>query len=107
MQNFIRYKQTKKPKWLVPLLIFLVLGYFFINPASKPYACTADAKFCIDGTYVGRDSNNNCKFYDCPQIIQCDAGNLCDIGECYKFLNEKLPDKTRSQIKKMIKARRS
>ncbi|MBS3099857.1 hypothetical protein J4463_01415 [Candidatus Pacearchaeota archaeon] len=65
------------------------MGYFFINPASKPYACTADAKFCIDGTYVGRDSNNNCKFYDCPQIIQCDAGNLCDIGECYKFLNEK------------------
>src|SRR3990167_1033957 len=30
MQNFIRYKQTKKPKWLVPLLIFLVLGYFFL-----------------------------------------------------------------------------
>ena len=31
MQNFIRYKQnTKKPKWLVGLLIFLVLGYLFL-----------------------------------------------------------------------------
>src|SRR3989338_10855318 len=30
MQNFIRYKQTKRPKWLMPLLIFVVLGYFFL-----------------------------------------------------------------------------
>lgn len=29
MQNFIRYKQTKKPKWILALLVFLVLSYFF------------------------------------------------------------------------------
>ena len=29
-------------------------------------ACTMDAKMCPDGTYVGRDFNNNCEWKECP-----------------------------------------
>ena len=29
-------------------------------------ACTMDAKLCADGSYVGRDPQNNCEFRACP-----------------------------------------
>ncbi len=36
-------------------------------PTCKaPVFCTQEAKLCPDGTYVGRDSNNNCEFFPCP-----------------------------------------
>lgn len=28
--------------------------------------CTMDAKMCPDGSFVGRDGNNNCEFFPCP-----------------------------------------
>ena len=31
--------------------------------------CTADMKECPDGSFVGRDSNNNCQFKPCPISI--------------------------------------
>lgn len=33
---------------------------------GKAMACTMDAKQCPDGSYVGRDSANNCRFKACP-----------------------------------------
>lgn len=29
--------------------------------------CTMDAKMCSDGSFVGRDSTNNCEFFPCPE----------------------------------------
>ena len=29
-------------------------------------SCTADVKECADGSYIGRDPENNCKFEKCP-----------------------------------------
>lgn len=29
--------------------------------------CTKDLKICPDGSGVGRNSKNNCKFHDCPK----------------------------------------
>ncbi|MDP1694296.1 MAG: hypothetical protein Q8L34_02035 [Candidatus Woesearchaeota archaeon] len=52
----------------ISLLVLLVSGCIQIK---EPVACTDDAKACPDGTYVGRDSNNNCQFYPCPQPRQC------------------------------------
>jgi hypothetical protein len=34
--------------------------------ASKNVACTMEAKACPDGTYVGRDPAQGCKFKPCP-----------------------------------------
>lgn len=36
------------------------------NADEEPVFCTADAKLCPDGSYVGRDSANNCEFFECP-----------------------------------------
>ncbi len=36
------------------------------KPDKEIIFCTADAKVCPDGSYVGRDSNNNCEFKPCP-----------------------------------------
>lgn len=33
---------------------------------SKNLVCTQEAKQCLDGSYVGRDSQNNCEFAPCP-----------------------------------------
>jgi len=51
--------------------------------------CTADAKLCPDGSYVGRDSNNNCEFRPCPSTTSCSwrprADN--DYGLCKGFFS--------------------
>ena len=33
----------------------------------QPKMCTRDAKRCPDGSFVGRDPYNNCKWHDCPK----------------------------------------
>ena len=48
--------------------------------------CTADAKLCSDGSYVGKDSNNNCEYISCPEIVSCDASITCPKNyDCYKY----------------------
>jgi hypothetical protein len=42
------------------------LAYFSAKKANEPKACTMEAKECPDGSYVGRDSGNNCEFSPCP-----------------------------------------
>jgi len=37
---------------------------------KAPVACTLEAKLCPDGSYVGRDANNNCEFSPCPPCDQ-------------------------------------
>ena len=60
---------------------------------EAPVHCTADAKQCQDGSFVGRDSNNNCEFHPCPDpcdgackfnqdcllknVITCPEGMVC------------------------------
>ena len=64
-------------------------------PTCKPVVqvCTDDAKQCQDGSFVGRDSNNNCEFHPCPDpcdgackfnqdcllknVITCPEGMVC------------------------------
>jgi len=54
---------------LILLLVFVVAGYLFYQKNyAKPeqVACTADAKLCPDGSYVGR-TGANCEFASCPE----------------------------------------
>ena len=37
-----------------------------IPQPSEPKVCTQDAKLCPDGSYVGRDPDNNCQIKPCP-----------------------------------------
>lgn len=41
-----------------------------IVPSPTPSAtfCTADVRVCPEGSYVGRNPENNCQFYTCPTI---------------------------------------
>lgn len=34
---------------------------------STDLYCTQEVKRCPNGTYVGRDSRNNCEFHPCPK----------------------------------------
>ncbi|MBI5072800.1 hypothetical protein HZA99_03200 [Candidatus Woesearchaeota archaeon] len=34
--------------------------------AGDQIVCTADVQECSDGSFVGRDVNNNCEFKECP-----------------------------------------
>ncbi len=57
------------------VVVFILGGLLYIyNPEpveyknpneEEPVACTADAKLCPDGSYVGR-SGPNCEFDPCP-----------------------------------------
>ncbi len=47
-------------------------------PADAQVACTADAKLCPDGSYVGRDPSNNCAWYRCP----ASTAKLCKPYQC-------------------------
>ncbi len=62
-----------KSKSIIILVIALILigaGIFLVvKSLSKPTGgdvCTQDAQECPDGSFVGRNANNNCEFYDCP-----------------------------------------
>lgn len=43
---------------------------------DSPVICTMDAKMCPDGSFVGRDSDNNCEFFPCKKIEDIEQGNL-------------------------------
>lgn len=53
--------------------------------------CTMDAKMCPDGSYVGRDPENNCEFYDCPSEDeeQNSCNNLYWIDNTNKNCSQK------------------
>ena len=44
--------------------------------------CTFDAKVCDDGSTVGRDAENNCEFFPCPDVVASCSKDLkvCDGG---------------------------
>jgi hypothetical protein len=74
--------------------VFLILGMFFVFgclESPEPAACTAEAKLCPDGSYVGRVPPD-CEFAPCPEVRSCDATTPCPEGyECYKFEDEDSP----------------
>ena len=37
------------------------------NVSDTPKECTAESRICSDGSSVGRNPNNNCQFYPCPE----------------------------------------
>ncbi len=48
---------------------------------EEQVACTLDAKICPDGTAVGRDPENNCEFYPCPELV---GGNCGTVSPDYR-----------------------
>lgn len=80
---------------LVSLIVVIVASWnFFDSEDDEPsdgLRCTADAKLCPDGSYVGRDSENGCAFRECSEIEYCDITDKCENdGEsgCYLFPGE-------------------
>ncbi len=49
--------------------LYLILGltFFFGLNTSFAFACTEESRDCPDGSTVGRDNKNDCKFKPCPQ----------------------------------------
>ena len=85
--------QWNEVTWYSKLLALLVIvGAFFggvyfgtrhdeirsLFPQKEGIACTADAKECPDGSYVGR-TGPNCKFAACPIMPQENSYGT-DIG---------------------------
>lgn len=46
------------------------------NP-NESLVCTQEVKLCSDGSYVSRNSNNGCKFDDCPEANETILGADC------------------------------
>lgn len=51
-----------------------------ISVASSNVACTADAKQCPDGSYVGRVAPN-CEFAACPSTNSCSNPSVADLNK--------------------------
>jgi hypothetical protein len=89
------------------LVIFTGIQTFFPQPDYGDFCksdlkfpepqkfCTQDAMQCPDGSFVGRDPNNNCEFYPCENTctkdaMQCpdgtivgrDPNNNCEFYPC-------------------------
>jgi hypothetical protein len=64
----------KKPIVVIILMISVVFLCGCVdntvtnNTTNNTIACTEEAKLCPDGSYVSRDSNNNCEFSACPEM---------------------------------------
>lgn len=55
--GLVRTDLSKKPSYI---------AYRDFPTNSGTVVCTQDVKQCPDGSYVGRNPNNNCEFYACP-----------------------------------------
>mmetsp|Transcript_23349 Transcript_23349/g.25731 ORF Transcript_23349/g.25731 Transcript_23349/m.25731 type:complete len:183 (+) Transcript_23349:134-682(+) len=68
----------------------------FMEEEIDQTICARDVKECPDGSYVGRDHSNRCKFHSCPVVCgsdvhQCwygryvsrDPDNNCAFESCY------------------------
>lgn len=69
---------------LILTAIAVVLGIFAYNLSKDDranddqIACTLEAKLCPDGSYVGRNPQNNCEFNECPAAsVPIDEGVFC------------------------------
>lgn len=65
------------------------------DPADNdPIACTMDAQECPDGSYVGRDPENNCEFFACPAAeTNAQEPNAQVPQNCItKYTNQFLPN---------------
>lgn len=64
-------KKRVKVTIITAISILVIIGlYFYIsssNVGEEDIFCTEDVKQCPDGSYVSRDSNNNCEFFVCPE----------------------------------------
>ncbi len=50
------------------LFLFFCITLLVISGcAKKQIACTMEAKICLDGSAVSRNSDNNCEFNQCPK----------------------------------------
>lgn len=52
---------------------YLLYQSLFNHDISKDNFCTQEVKECLDGSFVGRNSSNNCEFKTCP--IQNNSNN--------------------------------
>ena len=53
---------------------------------EEPIFCTQDVQECPDGSYVGRNPDNNCEFFACPEAnsddeIFCTTDIICCDGK--------------------------
>ncbi len=79
------------------LSLTLLVGLFIVSCNSKEtvvdsstdsketpttQACTKEAKQCPDGTVVGRNPKNNCKFNACPKAPKKEVLCTADVKQC-------------------------
>ncbi len=53
------------------ILVFLLASFLMLallGCLEEKAVCVADVKECPDGTFVSRNSANNCEFYECPAV---------------------------------------
>lgn len=63
------------------LLLLVFLAFIIFLSDSGSLACTAEAKLCPDGSYVGR-TGPSCEFADCP-LDYCSSFSYSDCpSEC-------------------------
>ena len=62
--GYYTQKNNKMKKILLALMLLAIVAA--CTQKTEPRYCTEDAKLCPDGSYVGRDSANNCEFRECP-----------------------------------------
>ncbi|MFA6489542.1 MAG: DUF333 domain-containing protein [Candidatus Micrarchaeia archaeon] len=67
-------------KLLFVLGLISILLFAGCTGAPATTACTAEAKQCPDGSYVGRNASNNCEFDPCPQSNNSQIANPASVN---------------------------
>lgn len=81
------------------LIIAGSAGYYFYKikkNAGNQLVCTQEALLCPDGSYVGRNGNNQCKFNSCPNTGPY-TGKLQQSGGDFRLIMES-PEKTNQEV---------
>jgi hypothetical protein len=64
---------------IIGLLSFVIAqnSYGSQNNSNESLVCTQEVKLCPDSSYVSRNSNNGCKFDECPETNESLLGSDC------------------------------
>lgn len=63
------------------IIIAVTIALLIVGRGPVQKACTMEALQCPDGSYVGRNSSNDCRFDPCPGC-SCPQGYMQDGATC-------------------------
>lgn len=87
-------------------IMLTLIGLILISSTFFAIACTEEARICADGTYVVRNSDNNCEFEECP-LIKIESKLLLRNSGIALYISDEIKETINVPIKIVVSEKES